>query len=170
MIILSQQRLVLTTPPKTGSTTVHATLCAVGGIYVIGPQADGRVDKHTIDVPLQAHSYGQYILVRDPYDRAKSLYSHYCIYNHAPMPLDDWIDTVLLAGVEPFNQSISEYLSESPIDYNYWKLEFLASALRQFEIDANITWLNSGLGAPLTDDQRKRIEPWAKDDEKRFDY
>ncbi len=79
MVILPDRHVVIITPPKCGSTSIHTYYQERGGIWCIGPQGDKQeIDKHTVHVPFQFKDYRKYVVIRNPKDRFLSLYYHYC--------------------------------------------------------------------------------------------
>ncbi len=80
MIVCERQKLVIITPPKTGSTSLHRHLIAAGCLPVYSPDPSGKVSKHGVVVPLEYVSmeFRVAVVVRNPYDRLVSQYAHYC--------------------------------------------------------------------------------------------
>lgn len=77
MIALENHKLLILTPPKCGSTSLHAAMCnsRVGGFRVIGPQGDnGEIEKHTCCIPYPFEDWRRVMVVRHPIDRAWSLW------------------------------------------------------------------------------------------------
>jgi hypothetical protein len=79
MILLIDQRIVIVTPPKTASDTLHRVLCAPPwyGVAVVGPH-HGVIDKHYPHVPNEAFGFRVLLAVRHPLDRLVSLWHHRC--------------------------------------------------------------------------------------------
>jgi len=72
MIINHEQRWIYIGPPKTGSTTMHKELPKRFGGRYVNPEA-----QHDADIPEGCENYLILASVRDPYQRAVSLYWHY---------------------------------------------------------------------------------------------
>jgi len=81
MILLERQKLVIVTPPHTGSGALHRILCKadIGGIWVNGPNPDGGIDHHygAIHQGWKHDGYSVILLIREPYARKYGLYKHY---------------------------------------------------------------------------------------------
>jgi hypothetical protein len=81
MILLEREKLVIVTPPHTGSGALHRILCKadVGGIWVNGPNPDGGIDHHygAIHQGWTHDGYSVILLIREPYARKYGLYKHY---------------------------------------------------------------------------------------------
>lgn len=69
MIIHHEKKWVLLTPPKTGSTSLHAVLTAKCGAIRTAAQ-------HDMDLPKECKKYAVFGTTRLPYDRAVSLWWH----------------------------------------------------------------------------------------------
>lgn len=81
MIVLTEQRVVIVTPPKTGSSSFHFAFGGFPGAWhVQGPMDKNdpeSIELHTWIVPRAFRKkYKLAILVRNPYTRANSLYAH----------------------------------------------------------------------------------------------
>lgn len=77
MIVLPELELILVTPPKTASTSLHALLCREPwrGIYVIGPTDPSvHVNQHSTHFPPQFGLYPIAAVVRQPLARLASLW------------------------------------------------------------------------------------------------
>lgn len=76
MIILEKPKAVLLTPPRTGSTTLHEHLPHKKVVY--GPPGPNTkyVNHHCTYIPPSFIGYEKYIVVRNPYARAISIYKH----------------------------------------------------------------------------------------------
>lgn len=75
MIILPEYKLIIVTPPKCGSTSLHQYFCENkrSGILCI----DRDHDKHTCHVPFHYRMYDVVVVIRNPRDRFFSLFNHY---------------------------------------------------------------------------------------------
>lgn len=81
MIVCQRQKLIVITPPKTGSTSLHNELCRSAPdclpVYTLDPE--GSVSKHGVVVPVEFATVGYRVavVVRDPLDRLVSQYTHW---------------------------------------------------------------------------------------------
>lgn len=82
MIICERHALAILTPPKAGSAAMHRTLCRPDGgcLTVYSPDPSGAISKHGVVVPLEwtSQRFRVAAIVRNPYDRLVSQYTHYC--------------------------------------------------------------------------------------------
>lgn len=101
MILLEREKLVIVTPPHTGSGALHRILCAadVGGIWVNGPDPDGVIDHHygAIHQAWKDDGYSVILLIREPYARKYGLYKRYISWLNkqrltAEVPYDKYLD------------------------------------------------------------------------------
>lgn len=103
MIILSGPRIVVVTPPKTGSNSLHRTLCSrPGNVYGMGPQpwSVNEIEKHTLEAPRYVLAGARWVLaIRHPYTRVQSLYAHRILHNGIQDSLSDWLDGTLVAAL-----------------------------------------------------------------------
>lgn len=80
MIVLPGHRLLIYTPPRTASLTLHMTLCQPphSGIWVVGPAGDARnaYDHHTTWIDPSHADWRRIVVVRDELDRLVSLWHH----------------------------------------------------------------------------------------------
>jgi hypothetical protein len=60
MILLQKQKLVIVTPPHTGSGALHKTLCTpeIGGIWVNGINPDGGIVTTTGPYTMDGYMMG----------------------------------------------------------------------------------------------------------------
>lgn len=81
MILFPDRKLLLLTPPKTASESLHQALCRElwGGYHGVGPDPLSYTGySHTACVrPDQAHTWRVLGTVRHPLDRLVSLWHHY---------------------------------------------------------------------------------------------
>lgn len=82
MIIFKDPPLAIITPPKNASTSLHTLLCSpeIGGIHTIGPMPGPEpvaIERHTMVIHRDwVKECRPVIVVRDPYERAVSLWQH----------------------------------------------------------------------------------------------
>jgi len=171
MIIFPDKKLVVVTPYKCGSTSLHSMLCNPdhGGIYCIGPQFGCEIDKHTFEIPYAAKDYYVCVVVRDPMTRVVSLWTQYCKLN-GWKSFDWWVDNELLH--DPRNRPISTLIDEAKLSepWGYWKLEYIQGVLAENGIYQELPRLNEGPKIAVPDDCIGRVLGWAVPDIQRFEY
>lgn len=164
MIVIKSKSLVVVTPPKCGSSSAHHawTRRDVGGIWVVGPQMDDRIDKHTKSVPWDFEQYRRVCLIRNPFSRAKSLLNHRNQYHSPSISIDDYIPSIVNRS-DPFTLPVAEWYDTNRMD-EFWPIEFIDLIADQYGLPPLET-LNAGKGTELpTGEQAKRLEPWAAAD------
>ncbi len=181
MIIHSEKRWVVITPPKTGSTTANLLLRS--------PAFGGRLswdssgwDHHNSEVPGWASDFRRFITVRDPFARASSLYRWHLrehrVYGHPEpaRPFSGFISRCLAGEMHGiFSRLMTDYASDAtPI-----RLERLHDDVRTLEPDGafNVPHENRDAGAlhwsdAYRDDPDARdvVARWAAPDFERFEY
>ncbi len=170
MIVWAEKKLVIITPPKCGSSSLHSLLChRLGAAYVMGPSLDGTVEKHTCVVPWQARSEGYTVLclVRNPLTRALSLFDH--AHRWEPQFAEtffcDFVRHTLMSGRWLFASPITAWLAHSNTSIDgVVKLESIQSWLRSIGIEHEMPKQNSSDVGPRT------ILPWAAADLENFGY
>ncbi len=190
MIYSLDRLLVLFTPPKCASNTLHELLTKQSCMSVIGPQLDGGVDIHTTVLPWDVWSrldrYTFAVSVRNPYTRAASLYGHYKQY--WPEPHLSFVDflrqLVVAARFGFFNATITSMLQpvEAPLGghppiqvSHYVRVESLSEDLRAlgFDVPAELPRINSSNNRGLeefTPESKKLVDMWSLYDFSRFGY
>jgi len=168
VIRLPDGRIILT-PCKTGSSSLHRHLCPPGQV-ILGPQLNGTIEKHGIHLP-----YGEtgpyFVVVRNPYTRAISLYLHW-LANYEDIMWKDFVQTSLIQN--PWNSSISTMMEKFKHPYQYWKLEYIESCLKDADLPMNMEHLN--VSKPFNEDYYGDLANvgavcrWAYRDFKQFDY
>lgn len=93
MIVFESKKLVILTPPHTASRSLHTTCCAMGAMYVVGPQPDGTVDQHTTAIAAEWAGFRVAVVVRHPFDRLIGLYHHHSDWmtSQGWIPLPWWL-------------------------------------------------------------------------------
>jgi hypothetical protein len=190
MLYSHARSLVLFTPPKCASNTLHDLLTTQGCMSVIGPQLDGGVDIHTTVLPWDVYArreeYSFVVAVRHPYTRAESLYGHYRA--HWPAPHLSFLDFLRQLVLAPrygfFHSTISSMLQpvEQPLDgrppiraSKLVRVESLAADLRAlgFTVPSELPRANRsehrGLGEHCAESMRL-VDLWAHHDFQRFGY
>ena len=175
MIPIVDKSVLLITPPKCGSTTLHDHLCCkLGYPWMIGPSKYGGVvkyDKHSAEIPEEWPHLKPVILVRNPLTRISSLYSHHvswCSWKGIEhFSKDQFIDSVA-AGNDLFYQAITKRYSRY---VGYWKIENIESELNDIGIAGVVGVSNkSKKKFAFSDKQLGRIDSWIDSDSKEFGY
>ena len=81
MIAIESLGIVIITPPKNASSSLHTVLCGAkyGGVYIEGPLPGVEpidIEAHTTLVPRRWANLKKFVAIRNPYRRAVSLYLH----------------------------------------------------------------------------------------------
>lgn len=173
MIAIVDREIIVLTPPKTGSTSLHVSLCRrENAVWIESNEPDG-VQHHTKIVPPRFSGFKRVVLARDPYERFLSLWGHHqrhCLQHGEEVgTFDEHIDRVI-DGSDWFHRNIV-----SLYGYNfsgYWQIERIKDCLRKHSLDENVHHLNRNTFAKkmLTEQQRKRLAPWAEPDAQAFGY
>ena len=190
MIYSPQRRLVVFTPPKCGTNTLHEVLPRHGFRIVMGPQFDGAVGEHTLSLEydvwrdLASHRFA--VAARHPYARTASLYGHYCHYwppPHAPFP-EFVASHVIAPKFAFFNATIASllHLHEYPVDgrtpvrfTEVIRVESLADDLRRLGVAVDeplprVHALPNAGRALYTGRAQELVDLWARHDFDRFGY
>ena len=190
MIFSLQHRLVLFTPPKCASNTIHDLLCQRSCKCVIGPQLDGGTDIHTTVLPWEVWNrldeFTFAVSVRSPYTRAASLYGHYKLYWPAPhLPFVGFLERFVLAPRYGFfNATIASMIEpiESPLDgrrpirvTRHVRVEALVEDLIAlgFELPRELPRLHVSVHRGLeefTMESKQLVDLWSRHDFERFGY
>jgi hypothetical protein len=112
-------------------------------------------------VPWFTKEYRMALVVRDPYQRAVSLWSHYLQFG-GQMTLADWAEADLLSV--PFNTPIGKLLADSGLQPEIWQLAKLSEHLASTGIHVKLPVLNRGEQVKLDMRTRERLHKWAKQD------
>tara|TARA_R110000744_G_scaffold63453_1_gene130580 strand:- start:4466 stop:5023 length:558 start_codon:yes stop_codon:yes gene_type:complete len=114
MILLQKQKLVIVTPPHTGSGALHKTLCTpeIGGIWVNGINPDGGIDHHygAIHDGWLQDGFEVITVIREPYARQYGIYKHYIW----------WLELQDLTVDIPYEK----YLNNVPIDWMHQETQY----------------------------------------------
>lgn len=158
MLIIDRISTIVMSPPKCGSTSIHYRWSRddVGGFWVLGPQPDGSIGKHTF-INIPEYPYKRVSLIREPYDRTLSLWKHKNDFDNVRFDLDDFIDH-LLASDHWFLKPQITFMSN--VD-EMWPIE---SIDRRTNLP-KLPRLNVGtIEGCWSNDQKKRLYPLLKDD------
>lgn len=186
MIFLEALRTLIITPPKTGTHSIHAALCREPhlGATVIGPSMDGRVDRHTTAIPIEADDCQILAVVRHPLDRLVSLWHHLvrwdAMYGRATMAFYIFAahvgrrDAKTVAGDPLYGWNLCDHLAHVPERTKFVKLESLAAELAQAGIAVELPRLLESHRRPwpayYDTGLLATVEPWARPDCERFGY
>ena len=190
MIYSLGRSLVLFTPPKCASNTLHDLLTLQGCMSVIGPQLDGGVDIHTTvlpwDVFARREQYVFAVAARHPYTRVASLYGHYRAHWPAPhLSFRDFLRQLVLAPRYAFfHSTISAMLQvvEQPLDgkapirvTKVVRVESLGDDLRDlgFTVPTPLPKANRSEHRGLAEydaETMQLVDLWAHHDFQRFGY
>ena len=161
--------LTIITPAKCGSSSLHVALCTaeIGGMFAVGHK---DLNKHTNELPYEATLDGWQVavLVRNPYDRAASLYRHSVEEGDSYLTFDQFIESVLLPREDPFSHPISEKYSGYS---RYWKIEHIDDCLSDFGFSVSVPVINkSKIKAVVTEKHAQMLRDWANPDCEAFNY
>ena len=190
MIYSLERTLVIFTPPKCASNTLHEVLTRQSCMSVIGPQMDGGVDIHTTILPWDVWSrkddYTFAVSTRHPYTRAASLYGHYKQY--WPLPHLSFIEFLKQIVLAPrwafFNTTIASMLQpvEAPVDgrppitiNRFVRVEHLSEDLLSlgFDVPTKMPTHNASSNQGLDEytlESKQLVDLWAHYDFDRFGY
>lgn len=122
MIYSPTNKVIIITPPKTGSTSLHFSLCqAWNWVHIVGPQVDGHIEKHTLRVPLfvkqQEADHTCLMIVRSPYARLWSLYQHWLNHwSNAAGTLEIFIRKIMIPQCHDFlGRPLSWYYHQAEV-------------------------------------------------------
>jgi hypothetical protein len=190
MLVDLERRIVLFTPPKCGTLTLHEVLPRFGAKPILGPQFDTDVGEHTTllphDVWREVDRFRFVVATRNPYTRAASLFGHYTRYWRPPhLAFPEFVEQLVVAPRHLFfNATIAAILEplEIPLDGrrplrvdSFVRLEALADDLRRLGYDVGgalprVHALEHRGVAEYTPGAQQRIETWARHDFDRFGY
>ncbi len=147
MIICPEHNLMIITPPKTASTSLHAYAATLGGQTFYGQQPDGRYSRHALTVPDEALAFATVALViRNPWDRLVSLFhSLHASEGYFGRPGLGFLDFADRATRNPghhtseelpffYRATCAEYavtLTAAGLAFELWAVEHLADHLAQ---------------------------------------
>jgi hypothetical protein len=187
MLILPKQESIIITPPKTGSNTLHLEGIP-GAIWVYGfaGHDTSSITQHTTLIPNAMYAdFKVYLTVRNPYQRAYSLYKHQVKYQHYKGTFHDWIihclkwpDNFFFQPCAWFADNTFHLIAGKRIRCqvtNFLKLESLQSQLEEkigltFDHELVRRHPNGEDKASFTDLEKHLIGRWAKDDFGRYQY
>lgn len=190
MILSLEQRVVLLTPPKCATVTLHDVFGRAGCQCVLGPQFDGGVGEHTTMLPWDVWSiideFTFAVVTRHPYTRTQSMYGHYRRYWPSPhLDFTEFLERIVVAPRYLFfNATISSFLAplEDPMDGHPPVQVTEAVRVESLIADLGRLGLNvpdalpehhrsDGAGTPSHTRATKRlVDLWARHDFDRFGY
>jgi len=98
MLLNEKKQVVIITPMKVGSTTIHNMFQdKPGWIFAMGPHPwrMEKIDKHTHCFPywvnINRHKMNVLLLIRNPIDRVASFYHHWLMYENHSETISDWM-------------------------------------------------------------------------------
>lgn len=182
MLVFSLSKLVLITPPKNASTSLHAGLSELPGVrWIEGPFPNAvgppMISRHSTFIPEEYRDFQRVVVVRHPYRRAASLYRHWQSFQTYTGSFAEFVSEVLLyPSQNPFAQNQAAYFGEGAPQFV--RLEYLALDFAAYGIDAsNLPRLNELGGGKSIDDiggidreTLSRLNYWAMDDFRRAGF
>lgn len=189
MLFDFQRNLVILTPPKCGTLTLHEVLPRFGAQAIFGPQFDHGIGEHTVRLPTdvwqQPDRFRLVVAVRNPFTRVASLYGHYLRYWQPPhLPFPEFVERIVAAPrYHFFNATVMSILHEleHPLDGRrpmkvdaHVRLECLAADLARLgypvgELPRVHRLPHDGLAA-YTPRVQHVVEVWGWHDFERFGY
>jgi hypothetical protein len=179
MIINHADKIVIITPPKTGSNSIQTVFKDC--VLAYGPQINGGLGTHTSRIALTLHDFKYYFLTRHPYERLLSLYGHLTHYHpeYKALTFEQFVKQIVLPQKELFFSSpMSSWLRDFEINYpNFeWielpllKSEEILSKYRTFTLPKVHSLSHSSLEEAYTDELIELASYWAYIDFQKFDY
>lgn len=183
VLVFPELRVALITPPKNGSSSLHLALTDhklnTRAIWIEGPFPNAigppMISRHSTYLPEEFEGYLRAVVIRNPYDRAASLYRHWQGFQMFAGSFDDFVAEILpYPQLSPFAQAQAAYTEEAKV---FLRLETIENDLRILGIDfgESIPKLNS-----LRDENEKapELSPyalgllnfWAIEDFRKFGY
>ena len=182
MIISDEFEFVYIDVPKTGSISFERLFKEHFSGKVVPPTHDKNLSKHCREIPRHANNYKKIVSVRNPYDRAMSLYIYhlhaakisqeeYSFVNF----LDEIIENQSKYEKENYLMYLSMYQYLSPFDMSastyIVQLENAREQINRLPFvsrPVEIPWRNKGLESTksesISDDAIARINIWAVND------
>lgn len=132
-----RQRIVIYTPPKAGSTSLKNTF--PWNTHIGFVDNFNELSAHTNKVVPGTETYHKYCVVRDPAERFKSLYKHYCHYERN-IPFDVFVDWRSKTLHPFYAYTIAMYMRNIRLD-GLIQLENLSGDFQSLNLDfTHIRW------------------------------
>jgi hypothetical protein len=184
MILLLTHQVVIVTPPKTASDSLHRLFCSGppwNGLALVGEHSEpGNIDKHYPRLPNEAANCTTLLLVRHPLDRLVSLYLHrgrLLSYRGEPTPSFEehcrlLVDGKLVSWL--FTSTIADLVGDWKPD-RLVRVESLGRDLAEAGLVVpNVPRVNFAFRRPwpayYTPSLVQLVRPWAAKDADRFGY
>jgi hypothetical protein len=188
MIVCINEKIIIITPSKTGSCSLHDALCQQQNyIYVIGPRI---INKQTNDYTIDRHSFvceniflkhvtGNFrtvCITRNPFDRLKSLYKHWIFHKNFTGVIENFYrECINVAHQDSFLSNIATLCAKTNCNIDeFWKIENIEMHLNE----NNITFDSINKRNVLNIDEIDKINndnlnfamDWIEPDLIKFDY
>lgn len=180
MILLPRRQIVIVTPPKAASLSLHAALCTAehGGQYCVGPSILGDACHHTMAIPSACAGWRVLCPWRDPLDRLVSLYCHYVRTEgeyHGRWCMAWWDfanrigrgESLPLDHAEFYSRTQAEWVRDVKIDMRL-RYDAIETDLRAEGIDCRLPRENTSHRRPCDDyyddSLREVVRKWASAD------
>lgn len=183
MIAIEAMNMLIVTPPKNASSSLHTLLCGAtyGGVYIEGPMPGPEpvdIEAHTLMIPRRWSHLQIFVVIRDAYARAISLFLHDQKFNSFRGDFLDFARDKLLHPTWWYQPN--SYFIPSGKLVHFLNVKSLASDLFAAGItcaDADLPRDNQ-LSAALVDpgslyegnEVRALVNYWAREDFSRFGF
>ena len=188
MIICLKEKIIIITPSKTGSCSLHSELCEQQNyIYAIGPRL---VNRQTHEYTIDRHSFvcenfflkhvtGNFktvCITRNPFDRFKSLYKHWVFHKKFTGTIKNfYYEQVKGPYHDSFLSNISTLCTTSNCKINeFWKIENIEMHLKEnnitFDKINKYNVLNIDQINKISNDSLSFATDWIEPDLIKFDY
>jgi hypothetical protein len=173
MIALTNQKLLIFTPPKTASTSMHHALSQMKGAIWIMSDEPG-VEKHTTTIPAMFENYQRIVVVRNPYQRFLSLWGHHqkdCLEAGRDFGTIERHAVKVAAREHWFLENISERYGSLGCE-NYWQIEHIRDAFDRYKIPIWLPEMNRNTFArqKMTDKLYDILRDWGNPDAIAYGY
>ena len=171
MIVLQEQKLLIFTPPKTASTSIHHGLSQLKGAIWVQSDTVG-VEKHTTSFPPQFSDYKRIVVVRDPYQRFLSLWGHHqadCLREKEDFGT---IEQHALRVAGRYHWFYSNILERYGRCDGYWQIENIRDVFEQHDIPVWLPTMNCNSFAKqkMTDELYAILRDWGNPDALAYGY
>jgi len=183
MIALHSQELIIFTPPKCATHSLHCALEHLDGAELVFGECPLQGIKggwHTVEIPEPLLHYRRAAAIRHPVDRVISLWFHYCRYSEPAgvMSLPEFLSILIedRAALIPFFCRRLDQILPRPLDH-WLRFERLTQDLCSLGIEpprlprlerstSRGAWAGyfAALGLPM----RRRLVSWLAPEAQRF--